>query len=243
MSRIIGIVGLAGAGKNTVADILIDKYGYTLDSFAAPVKDATANVFGWDRALLEGDTKESRKFRETTCLFWSEKLGYKFTPRMAMQKVGTDLFRDNLDPDVWINSFLKRNSDPNKKIVVADVRFSNEIKIIKSLGGKIVRVKRGEDPEWLTRVIDHAVEYSSPDHGDFSDYIEYQEGLGKEVLGMNYRALDLPHVSEWAWVESINYVHNQIDNSGTLQDLEDNVIDFIDPKGSLLMKDITTESV
>ena len=233
MSRIIGIVGLAGAGKNTVADILINNYGYELDSFAKPLKDITALIFGWDREMVEGATKESRQWREKNDTFWSEKLNKDISPRKMLQFLGTDLFRKHLHQDIWINSFLKRNSDPDKKIVVADVRFPNEIRAIKSVGGKIVRVKRGKDPEWLNQVMEASNSY----------YFDPQSVKTYESHVFFKTKVDLPHISEWAWTESKDLIHNHIDNSGTLQDLEDNVIDFIDPKGRLLMQDITTESV
>ena len=58
---IIGICGLIGCGKGTVGDILVDDYGFTKLSFADKLKDGVATVFNWDRAMLEGDTVESRE--------------------------------------------------------------------------------------------------------------------------------------------------------------------------------------
>jgi hypothetical protein len=45
-------------------------------SFACSLKDTASVMFGWDRDLLEGDTVESRKFREQKDEFWSDKFGY-----------------------------------------------------------------------------------------------------------------------------------------------------------------------
>ena len=61
---IVGIVGFIGAGKDTVAEVF-NKSGYKHESFADPLKDAVANVFGWPRAMLEGDSNQSRAFRES----------------------------------------------------------------------------------------------------------------------------------------------------------------------------------
>jgi hypothetical protein len=61
---VIGLVGFLGSGKGTVADTL-KLYNFIPESFSNPLKDAVAIIFGWDRSLLEGDTKESREFRET----------------------------------------------------------------------------------------------------------------------------------------------------------------------------------
>jgi hypothetical protein len=85
---IIGIVGLIGSGKSTVGDYLKNDKGYRQVAFAGANKDVTAAVFGWDRALLEGDTKESREFREKEDLWWSLRLGESVTPRKMLQKIG-----------------------------------------------------------------------------------------------------------------------------------------------------------
>jgi ferredoxin len=60
---IIGICGLIGSGKGTVADVLVDQ-GFTKVSFADKLKDGVSTIFGWNRAMLEGDTDESRQWRE-----------------------------------------------------------------------------------------------------------------------------------------------------------------------------------
>ena len=75
---LIGVVGLIGSVKGTVSDRLVEKHGYQKDSFAKSLKDAVASMFNWDRALLEGDTDASRKWREQPDAYWSEKFGAEF---------------------------------------------------------------------------------------------------------------------------------------------------------------------
>ena len=53
---IIGFVGTIGSGKGTAGEILAQR-GFFTESFAAPLKDITASLFGWPRHLLEGDTQ------------------------------------------------------------------------------------------------------------------------------------------------------------------------------------------
>jgi len=60
---IIGICGLIGSGKGTVADILVEYHGFQKISFADKLKDGVAAVYGWDRSMLEGDTDISRIWR------------------------------------------------------------------------------------------------------------------------------------------------------------------------------------
>ena len=66
---IIGITGFIGSGKDTAANYLVAQHGFRRDSFAGALKDAVAQIFGWDRELLEGTTKSSR---ENAC--YSKKL-------------------------------------------------------------------------------------------------------------------------------------------------------------------------
>ena len=99
MKNIIGICGpLIGHGKDSAAGFLIAE-GYQRISFAGVLKDACANIFGWDRVLLEGNTPESRAFREMPDEWWSKRLDIpNFTPRYALQYVGTDVLRTHFHP-------------------------------------------------------------------------------------------------------------------------------------------------
>jgi len=142
---IIGLVGFIGSGKGTVGDMLVQN-GYIKDSFASPLKDAVSVMFGWPRELLEGDTEVSRNWRELPDKFWSAKFGRPFSPREALQLMGTEAGRTVFHKDIWVMSLLNRSH--GKNVVVTDVRFKNEIEHIRSSGGFIVRVKRGPEPIW-----------------------------------------------------------------------------------------------
>lgn len=56
---IIGITGLIGSGKDTIADYLITSHSFKRLSFASSLKDAVSAVFGWNRDMLEGTTTAS----------------------------------------------------------------------------------------------------------------------------------------------------------------------------------------
>lgn len=72
--QIIAINGTIGSGKDTFGETFINN-GYTRMSFATNLKDSVAAIFGWDREMLEGSTKESRKIREEPDQYWCDKLG------------------------------------------------------------------------------------------------------------------------------------------------------------------------
>jgi hypothetical protein len=147
---ILGITGLMGSGKGTVSDILIKNYNFKKISFADTLKDAVSVMFDWPRALLEGDTEESRIWREQPDLFWSMEMGKTITPRLILQLVGTDVLRNNFFDGIWVSIVKKKILTHNNiNWVIPDVRFPNEVKMIKDMGGSIWRVKRGDDPDWF----------------------------------------------------------------------------------------------
>jgi hypothetical protein len=205
---IIGFVGLIGSGKDTAADYLVNFHEFRRDSFAAPLKDAVATIFGWDRELLEGRTKESREWRERADTWWSERLGRVVTPRHTLQLWGTEVGRRSYHDDIWVASLENRIRQSKDSVVVTDCRFPNEIEAIQRSGGRVFRIKRGADPAWVPT----AIEY-----------------LNNQAEVDNPPSL-LPHASEWSWMAS--KVDATVHNDGSIQDLYDNIelaIDIFNP--------------
>lgn len=145
---IIGICGFIGSGKDTAADYLVNFHGFKRESFAATLKDAVAAVFGWDREMLEGRTKQSREWREQIDTWWSQRLGMEVTPRWMLQYLGTNVFRDHFHNDIWIASLENKLRSTKDNIVISDCRFPNEIAGLRNQGGLIVWVQRGTIPAW-----------------------------------------------------------------------------------------------
>ena len=153
---LIGVVGLIGSGKGTVSDRLMQKHGFRKDSFAKSLKDAVSSMFNWDREMLEGKTDESRAWREKPDAFWSKRFGKDVTPRWVLQYFGTEVMRQGMHDAIWIDSCMARYD--GKPTVIADTRFENEIKTIREIGGKILLVKRGQDPDWFTDYVEGNIE-------------------------------------------------------------------------------------
>lgn len=151
---IIGITGLIGSGKDTIASHLVEKYNYERYSWATPLKDITATLFGWDRDMLEGTTPQQREKREQKDEWWSEKLGFQnCTPRLILQLIGTEVMRDALHKDIWILAGMKRIAG-KQNVVIPDTRFPNEIAAIKEMGGVIWNVQRGPHPAWYSKLVE-----------------------------------------------------------------------------------------
>jgi hypothetical protein len=208
---IIGICGFIGSGKDTVADYLVNFHEFRRDSFAATLKDAVAAVFGWDRELLEGRTKEAREWREQVDPWWAERLKKpKLTPRLVLQLWGTEVCRKAFHDDIWIASVENKLRTSKDNIVISDCRFPNEIKSIKNAGGKVVWVQRGALPEW------------------YNDAINFNRGERNNITWATGRTrLERAgiHVSETAWVGTKFDII--IDNNGSIEDLYTNIKNLV----------------
>ena len=212
---IIGICGFIGSGKDTVADYLVNFHEFRRESFASTLKDAVAAVFGWDRTLLEGRTKEAREWREQVDPWWAERLAMPtLTPRWVLQYWGTEVCRRAFHDDIWIASLENKLRNSKDNVVISDCRFPNEIQSIRDAGGKIVWVQRGELPDWY----DTAIEAN---------------------LGHNYAVQDLKmrkiHASETAWVGT-NF-DTIIDNNRSIDDLYQQAKLIVSNEISLLPSD------
>lgn len=197
--NVIAISGFISSGKDSVAGYLISKYGYTRESLAGSLKDATSAIFNWPRNMLEGDTADSRLWRETEDEWWADNLDMPgLTPRIVLQQLGTEVFRNNFHSDIWLLSLKNRLLGNYNNVVITDCRFPNEISLIKSLGGKLVWVKRGPLPEWYNL----ALEYNTDNDQDKFD-----------KLNNFYKV----HPSEYKWIGSnFDYI---IENNSDLTTL------------------------
>jgi len=196
---IIAISGLIGSGKDTVADYLVNLHEFRRESFAGNLKNAMCEIFGWDRDMLEGRSKSSREWREQVDEWWAKRLNMPhLTPRWILQHVGTDVIRGHFHDDMWLASLENKLRKTDDHIVISDVRFKNEVKMLKDLGAVCVEVTRGDRPAWYQYALD----------GDTKKL---------EILKV--------HRSEYDWVGTD--FDAVIDNNGTLDELYTQVEDLI----------------
>jgi len=162
---IIGLSGKALVGKDTVADYLLDRYGWNRKvSFAHNLKTSCSILFGltWEQVSTQDGKKtpldkpvvvtehEIRSviewMRKTHTVNLNDKdyshlLGVELeTPRDILQFVGTDIMRYYVD-DYHCEVVFKK-LDTQDKVVITDVRFPNEaVKVLES-GGYLIRIER-----------------------------------------------------------------------------------------------------
>jgi hypothetical protein len=135
--------------------------------------------------MLEGRTTSAREWREQVDPWWAERLGMpNLTPRWVLQYWGTEVCRGGFHDDIWIASLENKLRNSKDNIVISDVRFPNEIKAIHNAGGKVIRIKRGPEPEW------------------YEDAVNANKGdkfMGWAIGRKKLESLKI-HASETAWV-------------------------------------------
>lgn len=212
--------GLAGSGKDTVANYLVEKYGFVKVSFGAALKDVLSAIFGWPRELLEGDTEESRKFRDTVDEWWSARLKIPgLTPRLMMQLWGTDVVRNHFHNEMWIAACERKvervMKEQRKNVVVTDYRFPEE-RSIRSLACSnehpsrnfmVVRVER-DLPKWAQDLKAKLAERQTRD-------VETAQKI------MNELGYTDVHESEWKTL--CCEVDQVVENNGTIESLHENI--------------------
>jgi hypothetical protein len=128
---LIALTGLAGSGKSTVAQYLVEQHDFVRMKFAQGLKDMLRAI-GLTDAHIEGHLKET----PSTLLCGK-------TPREAMLTLGTEWGRDLIGQDLWCNILAQRVRDSTHPcIVVDDCRFVNEARTIRALGGQVWKVVR-----------------------------------------------------------------------------------------------------
>ena len=114
---ILGLAGPAGVGKDTVADRLVDMYGFRKVSFAQTLKAMMA---------VAGFPEPCREQKEELIP------GFEFSWRVAAQRLGTEWGR-GLDPNIWTKIIEAQISTPGNW-VISDVRFANEAEMVRRRG-------------------------------------------------------------------------------------------------------------
>ena len=208
---IIGICGFIGSGKDTIADYLVNIHQFRRESFANTLKDAVAQVFGWNRDMLEGRTRQSREWRERVDPWWSKRLNMpNLTPRWVLQYWGTEVCRRAFHDDIWIAALENKLRSSNDDIVISDCRFPNEINSIKAAGGIVVRVVRGVEPDWY----DAAVSANRGPNGNVSWALSRAKLERLKV-----------HASESAWVGT--KFDAEVDNNSSMDHLLNQINDLV----------------
>ena len=182
--NLIAISGKKQSGKNAIAKIInqLTNNKYEEKCFADKLKDIVCLLIGCTREQLEDEEFKNTELEEewwywkldreggysTILLPYCESTGtenfelIKPTPRFLLQFIGTDLLRNQLHPEIWVNSLMSDyqpklipyvdkdnyplNSSGTKyeypNWIITDLRFPNELEAVKKRKGITIRVNR-----------------------------------------------------------------------------------------------------
>jgi len=128
--NLIGLTGAKGCGKSTVAHYLkrCDP-SFRVMSMAEPIRDMLEAINLSPEELYDGKDDIIPRFERTG--------------RRMLQTLGTDWGRDMIGEDIWVNVMKDRiRNSPWDGIIIDDIRFPNEGKMIKEMGGQLIYIKR-----------------------------------------------------------------------------------------------------
>lgn len=166
---IIGLTGYAQSGKNTLADMLVGKFGFEQRAFADSLRGI---LYALNPRLPEPNWAEvGDGFGQAGVVRvqdYIDKYGWEYAKtkvpevRQLLQRLGTEGGRAFLGDNVWVDGLF--NKPHAARLVLTDCRFPSEINAVKDRGGVVVRVER----EGYGPVNDHISETASLGLEDFT---------------------------------------------------------------------------
>jgi hypothetical protein len=165
---IIAISAKKQHGKDTVANI-IQEYSnnrFKIVKFADKLKDFVCTLINCRRDDLENEGFKNNPLSEEWNFLDENNNIFKMTPRLLMQKIGTEAMRNNVHNNVWINATLSNYCDKCNWIIT-DLRFENEFTSLKKYNAVTIRVNRPS----INNIDEHPSETGLDNNTDFDYYI------------------------------------------------------------------------
>lgn len=228
---VIGFCGAAKSGKDSAVNALADSL-IALNvlqkkmAFADPIRQI-AGIFGFsDQVLSDQACKEH--WAHPWLTEYSNGKNIPVTPRRFMQLVGSEMFRNNLHPNVWVDflgskideldnelnndnymSGYKLRDEPRKDVwspkavvLISDVRFPNEAEMIRKRGGYIFRITRNTQQ-------DQNGEWRKHESEKFVDELPVNLGILNSASSlMDWRGKSVRDISEFLRKENVDFTNS-----------------------------------
>lgn len=146
---LVGLLGYARSGKDTAGEFLVANFGFTRLAFADKLRDFAYAIDPLVTAYPYYDEWSGPSVDKVCLSTLVDKMGWEKAKeqypevRRLLQRIGTEGGREVLDQNVWVDATMKQvRRDSDKRYVITDVRFPNEVEAIKARGGVTWRVRR-----------------------------------------------------------------------------------------------------
>lgn len=178
---IIGIAGYARSGKDTVANYLVEKHGFTRYAFADVMRDALLALDPW----IQMDSLPRIPLSQALRVYsWEDLKHHSEDVRPLLQRFGTEVGRNMFGQDFWVNQLMERVKAHATPVVISDVRYKNEATAVLQASGDIWHVERaGTGP-----ANSHSSEGYLPDEISFDHYL-YNDNTVEDLYAQVEAAL------------------------------------------------------
>jgi len=192
MKRIYLVSGKLRSGKNQFSDYLeekytLDKVEVVQDCFAQALKDGckedfkplvdylnklqeeikdTVELYNWDDEFLECVSKMRTKDEN----FYENK---NDITRILLQLYGTEIFRKRVNQDHWVKLMIDKIKKSDKQVfIITDVRFPNEINLVKNESDfDVISIRVERDIDRSGKENEHESETALDTYNDFDHFI------------------------------------------------------------------------
>lgn len=185
---LLGLAAKKQRGKDTAAEFLAVAEGFTVLSFAEPMKRCAAAAIGVSVQDLE-DAKEDPHARIATGIEYQELgfiAGHSISVREYLQRVGTEAHRKlpEFGDSVWID-MMRAKVQQVGRYVITDARFENEQRMVKEMGGYVVQINRpgmDEADTHASEQVDHGLaDFVIENDGSIADFYAKIEEVLAEI--------------------------------------------------------------
>jgi hypothetical protein len=142
--KLVGIIGRAQHGKSTLGEFLVQSHGYNQVAFADALRAMMMQLNPIIHATGD-DGKPFIRYSEMLDLMGYEETKRYPEARRLLQVLGTEVVRDMLGDNAWVDALDKTIFDDEKdedRYVITDVRFPNEAEYVMRNKGILVKVVR-----------------------------------------------------------------------------------------------------
>jgi dephospho-CoA kinase len=142
---VIGLTGYAQTGKDTVGEILVRDHGFKRVAFADAVRECVYALNPLIPTLFGQGFAQHESLQDAVDRDGWEDTKKNPAVRALLQRMGTEVGREIIDPDIWIKIAERKAHDLRRlghHVVFTDVRFFNEYEAIELFGGEVWRIER-----------------------------------------------------------------------------------------------------